>query len=187
MGNPSPSVTLLWVAWLITSRVLTVQGAEGSNDAFRLMIPLVDMCNHDRASPHVLTGRACPGGSLKVLAGRTVEAGEQINICYGGGVAGNDRFVQDYGFLDTFDDGTAFDIVAKILAGKTKAREMGAGNKGLLREGDRVRALEALRDTTVEEDEVALKTEEDMAVRSAVEYRLGVKKALGRLGGDNPL
>eukprot|EP00566_Odontella_aurita_P014007 CAMPEP_0113526506 /NCGR_PEP_ID=MMETSP0015_2-20120614/779_1 /TAXON_ID=2838 /ORGANISM="Odontella" /LENGTH=439 /DNA_ID=CAMNT_0000424839 /DNA_START=194 /DNA_END=1509 /DNA_ORIENTATION=+ /assembly_acc=CAM_ASM_000160 len=108
---------LLWASWLITSRVLTVQGAAGTDEAYRLMIPLVDMCNHDRSSPHVLTGRAAPGGSLKVAAGRTIEPGEQINICYGGGVAGNDRFVQDYGFLDNFDDGTAFDIVAKILAG----------------------------------------------------------------------
>ena len=82
---------LLYAVWLITSRVLTVQGEANSNTAYRLMIPLIDMCNHDRSSPHVLSGRAVPGGTLRVVAGADIAPGEQINICYGGGVAGNDR------------------------------------------------------------------------------------------------
>lgn len=63
---------LRWAVWIVTSRVLTVQGSAESGDSFRLMIPLIDMCNHDRDSPHILSGRAVPGGTLKVIAGKTV-------------------------------------------------------------------------------------------------------------------
>ena len=71
---------LQWASWIITSRVLTVQGPPESNTANRLLIPLIDMCNHDRDSPHVLTGRAMAGGVLKVVAGIDVKKGDQINI-----------------------------------------------------------------------------------------------------------
>ena len=182
-GTPITEEHLRWAVWLITSRVLTVQGAEGTGDSYRLMIPLIDMCNHDRSSPHVLTGRAASGGSLRVVAGRNINRGEQINICYGGGVAGNDRFVQDYGFLDTFDDGTAFDLVAKVLSGKSRVREAGLGGKAIMREDDRLRALEALRKTTVQEDKDLLCDGDlNAATKAAVEYRLGMKYALERLG-----
>ena len=145
---------LRWAAWLITSRVLTVQGEEGTGEAFRLMIPLIDMCNHDRSSPHVLTGRAVPGGRLKILAGENIEAGSQVNIQYGGGVAGNDRFIQDYGFLDSLDGGTAYDMVANILmggaAGGGNAAEF--GRRAAMNLSDRTAALEALKTTSIAED-----------------------------------
>ena len=72
---------LRWAVWLITSRVLTVEGDAEEGKSYRLLIPFLDMCNHDRSSPHVLTGRAVPGGELKVVAGATVKEGDQINIC----------------------------------------------------------------------------------------------------------
>ena len=174
-GSPITARHLQWAVWLITSRVLTVQGGEGTGEAYRLMIPLIDMCNHDRSSPHVLTGRAVPGGSLRILAGRNVEAGEQINICYGGGVAGNDRFIQDYGFLDTFDDGTAFDLVAKELKGKADF-----GSRSLMSNSDKTATLEALGSTAIAEDETELKLAKDTDARAAIEFRIGVKKALER-------
>jgi len=199
----SPTVTeqhLRWATWLITSRVLTVQGSEGSNDNFRLMIPLIDMCNHDRDSPHILTGRAEKGGTLKVIAGKTVEVGEQVSIVYGGGVSGNDRFIQDYGFLDMGSNGgssgsgwgvgEAFTITAKILMGKRRIVE-GSGARGgrptLMPEDERERALMALDETSLEEDLADLAMgggDVGMAddVKSALEYRIGVKKALRSLG-----
>eukprot|EP00804_Cyclotella_cryptica_P009004 CCRYP_003123-RA/>CCRYP_003123-RA protein AED:0.39 eAED:0.39 QI:0/0/0/1/1/1/2/0/129 len=64
-----------------------------------LFIPLIDMCNQDRDSPHILPGRAEPGGMLKVIAGADVKAGKAIDISYSGGVEGNNRLIQDYGFL----------------------------------------------------------------------------------------
>ena len=179
---------LRWASWLVTSRVLTVQGEEGTGESYRLMIPLIDMCNHDRDSPHILSGRAVPGGTLKVIAGKTVEAGEQINIVYGHGVSGNDRFIQDYGFLDNFCNGAADNITAKILMGRTRIVEgAGAlnGRPTLMPVDERERALAVLDETTLEED-VGLLTTSGSAmaddVRTALEYRIGVKKALKKLG-----
>ena len=179
---------LRWASWLVTSRVLTVQGEAGTGESYRLMIPLIDMCNHDRDSPHILSGRAVPGGTLKVIAGKTVEAGEQINIVYGHGVSGNDRFIQDYGFLDNFCNGAADNITAKILMGKTRIVEgAGAvnGRPTLMPVDERERALAVLDETTMEED-IGLLTTSGSAmaddVRTALEYRIGVKKALKKLG-----
>mmetsp|Transcript_16728 Transcript_16728/g.23607 ORF Transcript_16728/g.23607 Transcript_16728/m.23607 type:complete len:445 (+) Transcript_16728:303-1637(+) len=165
---------LQWAVWLITSRVLTVQGDVDEGRSYRLLIPLLDMCNHDRSSVHVLTGRAVPGGELKVVAGGPIKAGEQINICYGGGVAGNDRFVQDYGFLDHEE---AYKIVAMQLYGKQRILE-GVGKGRTMIVTDREKTMEALESTTVQEDEEALSSEKDPSIRSAIEYRIGVKKAL---------
>jgi hypothetical protein len=179
---------LRWASWLVTSRVLTVQGEAGSGASYRLMIPLIDMCNHDRSSPHILTGRAVPGGTLKIVAGKTVEAGEQINIVYGGGVSGNDRFIQDYGFLDNFCNGEADNITGKILIGKGRIMEGAGATNGrptLMPKDERDRALAALDATTYEEDVGLLETSgKDMKndVRTALEFRIGVKKALKGLG-----
>ena len=85
---------LAWAVWLITSRVLTVQGDAEEGKSYRLLIPFLDMCNHDRSSAHILSGRAVPGGELKVVAGAAVKEGDPIDICYGGGMAGNDRLLQ---------------------------------------------------------------------------------------------
>ena len=135
------------------------------------------MCNHDRRSPHVLTGRAVPGGKLRVVAGATVPAGTPVHICYGGGVAGNDRFVQDYGFLDDNDEGYA--LVAQELLGKRRIRE-GSRVGQTVSEADRERSLTALRATTRAQDQEALERETDAQIRTAIQYRLGLKKALSK-------
>jgi len=172
---------LQWASWIITSRVLTVQGPPESGIANRLLIPLIDMCNHDRDSPHILTGRAMAGATLKVVAGVDVKAGDAINISYGGSVEGNDRFIQDYGFLDgggSKERGKsevveAYKIVAKKLTGRNRALTK-------LTVDDQARALEALKATTLEQDQELLKsggiTKHDE--RSAIEFRIGMKKAL---------
>jgi hypothetical protein len=171
---------LKWAVWLITSRVLTVQGAEGEGKSYRLLIPFLDMCNHDRSSPHILTGRAAPGGELKVVAGAAVKEGEQIIICYGGGMAGNDRFIQDYGFLDMSDNSKAYTMVAQQLVGKRRIAEgLGAGK--LMSETDIRRTLEDLRSTTVEDDRKLLEGATDPQLQAAYRYRLGVKEALSKI------
>lgn len=188
---------LRWASWVVTSRVLTVQGGSMSDDssstmssANRLLIPLIDMCNHDRDSPHVLTGRAVPGASLRVVAGKDVKAGDAVNIAYGGGVEGNDRFIQDYGFLDSggstergIDGGDdaivaeGYRIVARRILGKGGGR---SATSRRMSASDSERALEALSATTLEEDEILFKSETVIAndERMALEYRMGVKRAL---------
>jgi hypothetical protein len=111
------------------------------------------------------------------VAGSPVSAGEQINICYGGGVAGNDRFIQDYGFLD--DDGLAYDLVAQQLLGKRRLVE-GSSAGRLMTTTDRSEAIASLATTTIEEDEALLSNETDPAVRCAIQFRLGVKRALAK-------
>lgn len=172
----------------VTSRVLTVEGPESEyGERHSLLIPMIDMCNHDRDSPHVLSGRAASGSKLRVVAGKDVLAGEQINICYGGGHAGNDRFVQDYGFLDPLPLSNL--IVARSLVSR-KIVEKG------LSTSTKMEALAALKLTTVEEDELLLgelegakfsddNTEEEADDSNrwlAISLRLGVKRALGDLG-----
>ena len=176
-GSPLTVHHLQWAVWLITSRVLTVQGDVDEGKSYRLLIPYLDMCNHDRSSKHVLTGRAVRGGSLRVVAGANVKAGEQVNICYGGGVAGNDRFIQDYGFLDPSKE--AFDIVAQEIMGKRRIQE-GASAGKTVSSVDRDSTLERLRETTIAEDKASPESASDAAVRSAIEYRLGVKEALSK-------
>ena len=168
---------LRWASWIITSRVLTVQGPPDSGTANRLLIPLIDMCNHNRASPHILTGRAMAGATLKVVAGVDVKAGDAINISYGGSVEGNDRFIQDYGFLDSGERGKsdvaeAYKIVAKKLTGRNRALTK-------MTVEDQERSLEALRATTLEQDTDLLQTITNNDERMALEYRIGMKKALG--------
>ncbi|KAL3942310.1 MAG: hypothetical protein SGBAC_003483 [Bacillariaceae sp.] len=178
-GTPVTADHLQWGVWLITSRVLTVQGAESDNLSYRLLIPFLDMCNHDRSSPHILTGRAAPGGELKVVAGSTVKEGEQINICYGGGQAGNDRFLQDYGFLDVGVDDKAYTMVAQQLLGKRRVVEGVRAGK-LMSIADQETTLELLRSTAIEDDKKLLELTTDPSLKASISYRLGVKQALSK-------
>lgn len=182
---------LQWASWIITSRVLTVQGAPESSTANRLLIPLIDMCNHDRDSANVLTGRAVKGGLLKVLAGADIKAGDAIDIGYGGSVEGNDRFIQDYGFLDAGGSketgnskggeqsvAEAYQIVARKLLGKDRSR-----TRMTVAEQDE--ALEALGETGLGDDEKLLASGKVVKndERTALEYRIGVKRAWMKLSG----
>jgi len=171
---------LQWAVWLITSRVLTVQGAEGEGESYKLLIPFLDMCNHDLSSPHILTGRAAPGAELKIVAGSAVKEGEQIIICYSGGIAGNDRFIQDYGFLDMSDEAKAYTMVAQQLAGKRRIVE-GVGAGKLMSQLDVERSMRELQSTNIEEDRKLLEDATDPQLRAAYRYRLGVKEALSRV------
>ena len=178
---------LQWASWIITSRVLTVQGPPESTTANRLLIPLIDMCNHDRDSPHMLTGRAMEGGSLKVVAGADIKAGDQINIGYGGSVEGNDRFIQDYGFLDSGGSlelgknkgkqliiPEAYKIVARKLLGKGRVRMSVAEEEKM---------LDAIQATTLDDDIALLASGKvtNNDERMALEYRIGVKRAYNAL------
>merc|ERR1711965_342152 len=89
---------LRWATWLVLSRVLTVLAPtpNGGGEGHKLLIPFIDMFNHKAGTKHYLTGRT--DGMLRVVAGSTVKAGEQVFIMYGTEATSNEEFVAHYGF-----------------------------------------------------------------------------------------
>jgi len=167
---------LRWAVWLVASRTLTVQGSSdglSTPTSNKLLIPLIDMCNHDRNSLHILTGRAAPGGMLKVIAGCNIDAGEEIRFCYGGGIEGNDRFIQDYGFLD--DNAEAYNIIAQNMIGRKKYSATEINH-----------IYERLSETSMDQDEDILKEQKlTIDMRTAIRFRFGLKKAVASLKSLN--
>eukprot|EP00611_Tribonema_gayanum_P004707 TRINITY_DN1390_c0_g1_i2.p2 TRINITY_DN1390_c0_g1~~TRINITY_DN1390_c0_g1_i2.p2 ORF type:complete len:189 (-),score=59.05 TRINITY_DN1390_c0_g1_i2:76-642(-) len=137
---------LKWAVFIVVSRVLTVVRGDDVRFA-KLLIPGIDMFNHDASSPHVLTGRMAAGSSLKVLAGADIKAGTQVNIAYSGGVPRSDRFIQDYGFLDAAGCAEADAILLAGSLGKryeAQLRETTAADDQALLEGGTLSPKEAL-------------------------------------------
>jgi len=102
---------LRWAVALVLSRCLTVFGPDAGAQTTqrKLLIPFLDMFNHEAGCEQVLSGRAAAGGRLSVVAGAPVKKGQQVNIEYFGGAAANDRFLQDHGFLDLGPSTKRFD------------------------------------------------------------------------------
>ena len=90
-------------------------------------------------------------------------------------------FSTDYGFLDTSSNGVAYDMVAQQLLGKRRIVE-GIGSGRFMSESDRARTLDRLGETSLENDERLLEETSDPSLAAAYSYRIGVKKALSRLG-----
>jgi hypothetical protein len=178
---------LRWATWVVVSRVLTVQGSPATAGAggggaaqqhpqaamHKLLIPFIDMFNHHpggKGAAQVLSGRAAPGGAMKVLAGEAsggVKAGEQVFIQYGGGAIGSDRFLQDYGFLDRFLPGAS--------GGSPSARADEEAVAYRLSDED----VAALSATSAEEDEALLRRRDPpLSPRAAlaVTFRLALKQ-----------
>ena len=95
--DKAEAAALLWAQWAVLSRVLTVAGPDGRGH--KLLIPFMDLFNHDRGSAHVLTGRS--DGLLKVVAGAPIAEGEQVCISYGDASTSNAELLDQYGFVDT--------------------------------------------------------------------------------------
>jgi hypothetical protein len=189
-GTPLMVEHLQWACWIVTSRALTVQNADDATKSHPLLIPYLDMCNHHSQSSTVLTGKV--PGNLQLKATKKIKVGDQITYAYAGGMVGNDRFLQDYGFLDDSTD-QAFDVTAQQLLRKRRITSpVGAAATGtrLVSISDMERTLCALQQTTIEEDEALLRdfvsNEEalDAQVRLAIEYRCGLKKAIRRISND---
>lgn len=95
--DETEKAALLWAQWVVLSRVLTVAGPDGRGH--KLLIPFLDLFNHDRGSAHVLSGRS--DGLLKVVAGAPIAEGEQVCISYGDETTSNVELLDQYGFVDT--------------------------------------------------------------------------------------
>ena len=147
---------LQWAVWLVQSRVLTVQGADGRGH--KLLIPWLDMFNHRASSPHRLAGRT--DGMLRVLAGAPVGAGEQVEIVYGTSGTSNAEFLGHYGFLDP---------------------AAAAADEALLRAHPHARPL--LKQTALADDEAVLAaTEPGSHEALALGLRVALKRAMARSG-----
>ena len=70
-------------------------------------------------------------------------------------------------------------MVAQQLLGKRKIIE-GVGSGYVISESDRLRSLNALDQTTLEEDSHLLEKETEPNVIAAYNYRMGVKNALSK-------
>jgi hypothetical protein len=123
-----------------------------------------------------------------------MKSGTPIEICYGGGQSGNDRFLQEYGFLDPHID--AYTIVAMDLLGQKRRGGGGSSssNSGYRSLQHRNECLAALRTTTIADDEQLLLSIQtgnksdtnkyDANISVAIQYRIGLKKALQELTGE---
>ncbi|KAG8457345.1 hypothetical protein KFE25_014074 [Diacronema lutheri] len=176
---------LNWARWVVLSRVLTVQDALPTAPARKLLIPLVDMCNHHLSRANAIpSGRV--GGRLNVLAARDIARGEQVLIQYGGGALSNDRLLAEYGFIDGSPPALELDVLMLARALRS-ARSPGASA-----DGSPLPPLPtaALSTTTLAQDERLLA---DAAacppgsrLAAAVRFRAMLKRALAELVARQP-
>lgn len=112
------------------------------------------MFNHRASSKHYLTGRT--DGLLKVVAGEKVCAGEQVHIVYGDAGTSNVELLGHYGFVDP----------AATNADRAAVRA-------------HPEAVEALRQTSLEDDLLLLKTPPTGGYKEslAIQLRIALKKA----------
>jgi len=166
-----------WALCTVAQRSFTV--LSPIDGVLRLLLPGIDMLNHDADSLHSFKVRwnihGVFEGTFKVVAGSAVKKGEEVRICYGGsphrpdGCGGdcvgdvawtNDQYLQRYGFVDTSIGSTMVD-----------GRFLNSDKGELVRE--------ALAQTTSKEDEALLKDSSlSVAARTAIGFRLHLKRAL---------
>jgi hypothetical protein len=148
---------LRWAVWLVQSRVLTVMGPDG--DGHKLLIPFIDMFNHRAGSKHYLTGRT--DGMLRVVAGRPVSVGDQIEIVYGTPETSNADFLGYYGFVDS---------------------AAAAADEALLKAHPEAKPM--LLQTSVQDDEALLAVGPPANEALALTFRIALKRALASSGAS---
>uniref|UniRef100_A0A7S1MCX7 SET domain-containing protein n=1 Tax=Alexandrium catenella TaxID=2925 RepID=A0A7S1MCX7_ALECA len=172
-----PVEDLQWGLCTVTMRCFTV--LSPMENLLRILLPGIDLLNHDSDSSHQfkVTWTLNPeyDGLFKVVAGRKIEKGEEVRICYGGnpyraeGCGGecsgdvawtNEQYLMRYGFFDT-------SVGTTIVDGRWLVTEAAAPVR------------EALERTTAEEDGALLAGEGlSAAARMAVSFRRHLKRAL---------
>lgn len=173
-----PEEEVRWALCTVAQRAFSVMSPV--DGLLRLMLPGIDMINHDAHAPHRMKVRwnleSYVTAVFTVIAGSPIKKGEEIRICYGGspfrpdGCGGdctgdialtNVQYLQRYGFVDQCFGTTMVD-------GKWLVSDEAAG------------IPEALAQTSLQEDEAMLAAENtSAAVRTAVRFRAHLKRALG--------
>mmetsp|Transcript_5217 Transcript_5217/g.9447 ORF Transcript_5217/g.9447 Transcript_5217/m.9447 type:complete len:445 (-) Transcript_5217:56-1390(-) len=165
----------LWAIFIVVSRVIGIHKDEFT--MARYLIPVIDMFNHHNDSKHELSNR---NGEFRVIAGSDIEIGEQINIRYGGGLLGNDRIIQDYGFVEVGNPEKPI-MASLVKAGSRLAG--GSSDINTVRKQVRSLANECLSafSCSVEEDDVLLENPDlSLNMRNAILFRRNIKKALNQ-------
>lgn len=83
-----------WAASVMYSRAVPYPVTR--NERSMALVPLLDMLNHDAASPNVKVSTVGRQG-WEVLTTRTITEGEELRFSYGD--VGNDRLLRNYGFV----------------------------------------------------------------------------------------
>lgn len=166
-----------WALCSVTARSFTVLSPV--DGLLRLLLPGIDLLNHDADAPHKFKVRwnlhGEFSGLFKVVAGAAVKQGDEVCICYGGnpyrteGCGGecsgdmawtNEQYLQRYGFVDTSFGTTMVDGRWLVTEAASSVRD-------------------ALSQTSAAEDEALLAEGQlSSAARTAVQLRLHLKRAL---------
>lgn len=172
-----PVEDVVWALCSVVQRSFTV--LSPIDGVLRLLLPGIDMFNHDADALHrfrvTWNLHGAFYGLFKVVAGAPVRKGEEVTICYGGnphrteGCSGecsadvawtNDQYLQRYGFVDT-------SIGSTMVDGRWLASDAAA------------RVREALARSSAQEDKALLRQGGLSAGgRAAVSFRLHLKRAL---------
>jgi len=160
--HPSHALSIrLWYLSItqVVSRVIAVK-LPGVG-LHKLLIPFLDLFNHDGASPHQLSPGMVQGTNtimLCVVAGDDIKEGEEVVFAYGAGMIGSDRMIQDYGFLDQATSRNTDAILVKSADESVR---------------------QALQATTVEEDKALLQSG-GLSPNEvlAVQFRIALKESL---------
>lgn len=172
-----PEEEVRWALCTVAQRAFSVMSPV--DGLLRLMLPGIDLFNHDAHAQHLMKVRWDLEGYVsavfKVIAGSPIKKGDEIRICYGGspfrpdGCGGdctgdialtNAMYLQRYGFVDECFGTTMVD--GKWLVSKEAAD-----------------IPEALAQTSLQEDEAMLAADgNSAATRTAVRFRAHLKRAL---------
>ncbi|KAH7278672.1 hypothetical protein KP509_38G051800 [Ceratopteris richardii] len=94
-GQEVNASSLGWAMAAVSSRAFQMHNSKGSA---RLMLPLIDMCNHSFSpNARIIQQESKEGTSFSVIADRHLEEGADILLTYG--ALSNDILLLDYGFV----------------------------------------------------------------------------------------
>lgn len=102
-GQHVDSSALGWAMSAVSSRAFRLYGGkrrDGTHAGVPMMLPLIDMCNHN-FHPNAEIIQECEAGDgkmlVKVIAAENIKRNDELELNYG--CLNNDMFLMDYGFV----------------------------------------------------------------------------------------
>eukprot|EP00908_Phaeocystis_cordata_P024659 Transcript_7119.p1 GENE.Transcript_7119~~Transcript_7119.p1 ORF type:complete len:480 (-),score=178.92 Transcript_7119:85-1443(-) len=119
-GPPCTSAELRWALEMVWSRCLRL-GCGGGYGVRRLLVPVLDLANHQAQPSALFTYSPLGGGAVRLHATRPLRAGDPVTITYGEHSA--EHFCQYYGFVPSDDPYAAWRLRTATLL---RAARLGA-------------------------------------------------------------